>query len=97
LQAQICLREALSQEEVVDLASGEIPLISTLTKMRDCDEALGAAFPLSNDQLECLKLHGGDDAFRAMANLSEPPGIIARALETCEIDMEILRGSTDTN
>jgi len=32
-----------------------------------------------------------------MANLDEPPGIITRALQTWEIDMEILEGSADTS
>ena len=99
-RAQVCLIEAISQQELVDLASGKVPLISTLIEVRKCDAAiedLGASFPLSVEQLECLKLYGGDDAFQAMAGGADVPQMLAEAMDRCEIDLGVLKGTTTTS
>lgn len=99
-KAQVCLVEAISQQEIVELASGKVPLISTLIKVRKCDEAiedLGASFPLSVEQLECLKLYGGDDALQAIGGGVDMPEMIAGAMALCEIDPGVLKGTATTS
>ena len=99
-RAQVCLIEAISQQELVDLASGKVPLISTLIEVRKCDAAiedLGASFPLSVEQLECLKLYGGDDALQAIGGGVDMPEMIAGAMALCEIDPGVLKGTATTS
>ena len=93
--AVVCLQEVLSPEELVDLASGKVPLISTLIAAQQCQARLGelgATLPLSVEQLECLKLYGGDDALQALAGTTSPPEDIAKALESCGIELDALTG-----
>ncbi len=99
-KAQVCLIEAISEQELLDLASGKVPLISTLIEVQKCDvalEDLGASFPLSVEQMECLKLHGGDDAFQTLAGGGEMPKMLAEAMARCEIAPEVLTGTATTS
>lgn len=94
-EATSCLEEVLSPEELVNLGSGRVPLISTLIAVQQCQGQLGevgATFPLNVDQLECLKLYAGDDTFQALADTTSPPEDILSALEICSIELETLMG-----
>ncbi|NQU97066.1 MAG: hypothetical protein HQ548_05420 [Chloroflexi bacterium] len=92
-EALACLRGALSDAELVGLAAGRVPSITTLIAVQECGGQLGesgATFPLNVEQLECLKLWAGDDAFEAIAGGATPPQAMTDAMDTCGIDFDAL-------